>query len=41
MDKEATVVKVIHNKVQVVIESIGFSLVAVIDRSNLALLEEQ
>jgi transcription antitermination factor NusG len=36
MDKEATVVKVVHNKVQVIIESIGFSLVAVIDKSNVA-----
>lgn len=36
MDKEAKVVKVYNNKVQVIIPSIGYSLVAVIDRSNLA-----
>ena len=35
MDKEAKVVKVMNKKVQVVIESIGYSLVAVVDRSNL------
>ena len=40
MDKKATVVKVIHNKVQVIIESIGFSLMAVIDKSNLAVIEK-
>jgi transcription antitermination factor NusG len=34
MDKEARVVKVTHNKVRVLIESIGYSLVAVIARSN-------
>ncbi len=34
MDKEARVVKVINNKVRVVIESIGYSLVAVLSRSN-------
>ncbi|HEX9513705.1 MAG TPA: UpxY family transcription antiterminator [Puia sp.] len=34
MDKEAKVVKVFNNKVKVIIESIGYSLVAVIDRSN-------
>jgi transcription antitermination factor NusG len=34
MNKEAKVVKVLNNKVRVVIESIGYSLVAVIDRSN-------
>lgn len=34
MDKEAIVVKVINNKVQVVLESLGYSLVAVIDKSN-------
>lgn len=36
MDKEAKVVKVLKNKVQVIIESIGYSLVAIIDRSNIA-----
>lgn len=34
MDQEATVVRILYNKVQVVIESIGYSLVAVIDKSN-------
>ena len=34
MDKEARVVKVTHNKVRVLIESIGYSLVAVVARSN-------
>lgn len=37
MDKEAKVVKVLHKKVQVVIESIGYRLIAVIDRSNVAI----
>jgi transcription antitermination factor NusG len=36
MDKEAKVMKVMNNKVQVVIESIGYSLIAVIDKSNAA-----
>jgi transcription antitermination factor NusG len=34
MDKEGRVVKVSHNKVRVLIESIGYSLVAVVARSN-------
>jgi transcription antitermination factor NusG len=34
MDKTAKVVKVFNNKVRVVIESIGYSLVATIDKSN-------
>jgi transcription antitermination factor NusG len=34
MDKEARVVGVVKNKVKVVIESIGYSLVAVVSRSN-------
>jgi len=38
MDKEARVVKVTHNKVRVLIESIGYSLVAVIARSNVDVL---
>jgi transcription antitermination factor NusG len=37
MDKKGTVIKVLKNKVQVVIESIGFSLVAIIDRSNVVM----
>jgi transcription antitermination factor NusG len=34
MDKEATVVKLMNNKIQVTIDSIGYSLVATLDRSN-------
>jgi transcription antitermination factor NusG len=34
MDKEARVVGVVKNKVKVVIESIGYSLMAVVSRSN-------
>lgn len=41
MDKEAKVTKVMSNKVQVVIESIGYSLIAVIDKSNIAMAEKQ
>ncbi len=37
MDKNATIRKVLNNKVQVVIESIGYSLVAVVDKSNLSI----
>lgn len=37
MDKEATVIKLLNNKVQVNIESIGYSLVAVIDKSNIVI----
>jgi transcription antitermination factor NusG len=37
MDKEGKVVKVYNNKVQVVIESIGYRLVAVVDKSNVAM----
>jgi len=38
MDKDATITKVLGNKVQVIIESIGYSLVAVIDKSNIAMV---
>jgi transcription antitermination factor NusG len=38
MDKEATVLKVVNNKVYLVIESIGYSLVATVDKSNLAII---
>jgi transcription antitermination factor NusG len=41
MNKEAMVKKVSHNKVQVIIESIGYSLLAVVNRSNLSVLEKQ
>ncbi|HEY6900803.1 MAG TPA: UpxY family transcription antiterminator [Puia sp.] len=37
MDKEAVVMRVLGKKVRVVIESIGYSLVAVIDKANLAM----
>jgi transcription antitermination factor NusG len=40
MDKEATVLKVRGNKVQVMIESIGYSLVAFLDKSNVAISEK-
>src|ERR1700754_1977919 len=36
MDKEAKVVKVLNNKVKVIIESLGYSLMAVIDKSNVS-----
>ena len=39
MDREVKVLKVLGNKVRVVIESIGYSLVASVDRSNLAVIE--
>jgi len=35
MNKEAIVQKVVNNKVQVIIESIGYSLLAVVNKSNL------
>jgi transcription antitermination factor NusG len=38
MDSEARVTKVLNNKVQVIIESIGYSLVAYIDKSNIAIV---
>jgi transcription antitermination factor NusG len=34
MNKEAKVLRVVNNKVQVIIESIGYSLMATIDKSN-------
>ncbi|HXB06427.1 MAG TPA: UpxY family transcription antiterminator [Puia sp.] len=39
MDKKGKVVKVFNNKVRVVIESIGYSLVATVDRANVSLAE--
>lgn len=39
MNKKGVVRKIIHNKVQVIIESIGYSLVAMIDKSNLTMVE--
>ena len=41
MDKEAKVMKVLNNRVQVVIESIGFALVAVVDKSNITVSVKQ
>lgn len=41
MDKLAKVKKMVNNnKVQVIIESIGYSLVALIDKSNLSTIEK-
>jgi transcription antitermination factor NusG len=40
MGKEGTVKKVLHKKVEVIIESIGFALTAYIDKSKLVLLEK-
>ena len=40
MDKEARIKKIKGNKVQVIIESIGYSLVALVDRSNLSMVEK-
>ena len=37
MDKKATVIKVLNKKVLVNIESIGYSLVAMVEKSNLAM----
>jgi transcription antitermination factor NusG len=37
MDEEARIIKVFGNKVKVIIDSIGFSLIATIDKSNVAL----
>jgi transcription antitermination factor NusG len=41
MDKKGKVVKVFNNKVRVVIESIGYSLVATIDRANVSLADNR
>jgi transcription antitermination factor NusG len=40
MGKEGTVKKVMHKKVEVIIESIGFALSAYIDKSKIVLLEK-
>jgi transcription antitermination factor NusG len=40
MDKEAKVVKVVNNKVRVLIKSIGYSLVAVVAKSNVEVVEK-
>jgi transcription antitermination factor NusG len=39
MNQEGKVVKVLNNKVKVLIESIGYCLVAVVDRSNVSVRE--
>lgn len=36
MDKEAKVLKVFNNRVQVIIESIGYCMVATVDKSNVS-----
>jgi transcription antitermination factor NusG len=41
MDQQATVIKVLKNKVQVLIESIGYSLTAFVDKSNVAITGKQ
>ncbi len=41
MNREAMVKKVAHNRVQVIIESIGYSLLAVVNRSNLLISDRQ
>lgn len=38
MNKEARVVKIVNNKVRVLIESIGYALVAVVAKSNLEVI---
>lgn len=40
MDKEATVLNVMKNKVRVIIESIGFALVANIDKTKVSLIKK-
>lgn len=40
MDKKGVVRKIINNKVQVIIGCIGYSLVAVVDKSNLMIVEK-
>ena len=40
IDKEATIIKLVNNKVQVIIESIGYSLTAFVEKSNVAIVEK-
>jgi transcription antitermination factor NusG len=40
MDKHAKVVEVLNNRVRVVIESIGFELTAVVDKSNVRVVKK-
>jgi transcription antitermination factor NusG len=37
INQEGTVIRVLHNKVQLIIETIGYSLVAVVDKSNITI----
>jgi len=37
MDKEATIVQVLNNKVQVIIESVGYCLLAVVEKHNVVI----
>jgi transcription antitermination factor NusG len=39
MDRRGKIIKVMNNKVQVVIESIGYRLLALVDKSNLTTVE--
>lgn len=41
MDKEAKILRIQGNRVQVIIHSIGYSLVAFIDKSNIAMAENR
>ncbi len=41
MDKKAKVIKILNNKVQVIIDSIGYSLVAIIDKSNATIVGKE
>jgi len=41
MDRRGKVMKVLNNRVQVLIESIGFRLVAVVEKSNIAVIGKQ
>jgi transcription antitermination factor NusG len=41
MNKRAKVIRLLNNKVQVIIESIGFTLLAIVDKSNVSLAENK
>jgi transcription antitermination factor NusG len=40
MDKQAKVVEVLNSRVRVVIESIGFELTALVDKSNVRVMKK-
>ncbi len=40
MDYEAVILKVTNNKVQIILENIGYSLTAYVDKSNVAIIEK-